>query len=1800
MVRGQRCTLVLRPQQRERVALWERGTTSYVIAAAATAVHGLRHQPPLLLHRGRSTDGAALIQQPTRARCLCASVDRKGNSRISVPIEVTKGINGHQPQIALFYSSGASPALKEDLKSEGVLGYGWSLAGLQEIRRCRVGIGGTVQHDSTDRLCLNGNPLIKVNGAGYWADNAHYRTEIDSQTKIQAHGVGLSNRWFKVYRQDGRAMWFGDTAQTRVTAPGETDPYLWSVRVEDDANGNRILYYWDSVPEIGTNFINRITFANSEVRFRYMERCTSPTMCDSKAVQNGENVPGVKDRVVVLNRVLTRVGSKWVNDYRIQNVYDSNGYLRVEKIQNCRWNESGGGHTCQAPTVFGWDTLSVSDGTTTNDQLVVDEITDAHGAKTNFNYQVIDGWNYAVDHPLHVAAHADFSGQLIGPFDMQTQAQQRVLVEDVRRPNGLGGQTTSIYRYHGYPYYSTKGRGYVGFLATFVEHYDNKMRSGSTSSHYDGHVRVQNQYMLHFPFIGNVARSITDVDTIPGSGTRWSTVSKSMWSWRDDAASGSQTSDPRLVAHYEIGYDLKTNGYLGYGSASRTTYDYCWKYLSSGNCSGSASEYPTKVTTETQVGLRMTTNADSGSNKWAVVDDNAAIADVTRYVEQESEISNIVTPKWLIGFVEKTATSWAGASASYGTAIVTEFSRDSASSNQLGVAHYFPGDSRYDRTISMSYDSFGNVTGTTDSGAWQVTSTSSASSFLDNRYPTIVTNAMNHSSTLAYDVRFGTVKSVTDPNSDVRTITRDNFGRVTSEVSPDGTTVTTTYTACSSGCSAVTWATPRMKLSRSYTNNGAQVAPDETTYLDVRGNVVLTETEAYSASDGLTRVQYHYGPGGKLLKQSLPYFSVGGTPEYIEYFYDYKAREVLISRPDGSSIERDIYADNGTGGYVNVEETETGENRTKRYRYNRLGQLADTTDAFGTSDAVTTSYTYTDRGELDTVRVDGTLVADMGYDHAGNRTTIWEPNSGTTTYTYFSHHRVQNVTDALNKTSRYTLDALGRISWFTEDYQGANQIQSNWIWDTATNGKGRLKQRSRGSEITEVYTYDSVGRLDTITATVDVTGFNDTGPYVFDYGYDGNGRLSTISYPNLTVTNEFTSRGYLNKVKKGSTTLQHNTAYDAFGNVTAMSYGNGIQTTHGFDPETGRLTSIATGTASLPKSVQDLIYEWQTDGSLDKRIDKRGTSSTSDDLTETFVYDKLGRLESASTAATSRDLTYTYDDHGNLLSKLSDISGDLDVSSYSYPTASKPHQLSTVNIGGISNTLTYNALGSITRYDAASGDDTYIGYDDANRVTKITVGSSATDTTPTARDEFWYGPDGQRFLRKGSWMDGSTLKHSWTLYLLGGVFEEAHPEHSTSHNYRQRVLVSQNVLHRYVNWYTGSGTYVEYLHRDHLGSISEITHSAGHTVRETDFDPFGGRRDADWDADMSAADIEIRANDEDTYGGRGFTDHEMLNRTGFVHMNGRVYDPRIGRFIQADPIVGSPDMSQNYNRYVYVFNNPLAYADPTGLDKADCGKSGCGSASSNSATGGAGGSAGGGGSIAHRHRGQAFTSTGFTTEPITVSYTEKHVHYTSGRMDVIVSNYQVTGGVGSMGASGGSMLGDIGAAGFQFANMDDEGDQRFAQQVKNASLPTNSDVGSLGVETVRGLDFSREDVVARSYLNHMGANLQDLNEFDNYAVYAIGGQLGTFALGGLGGNALMASPAGQSMAYTFQQMGRNLADTRTRQLVLVHTMRLFNTMTRGGSGAAYQNVGNLTTMPAWLAPKGTVSGGLVTYTVLTK
>ena len=166
--------------------------------------------------------------------------------------------------------------------------------------------------------------------------------------------------------------------------------------------------------------------------------------------------------------------------------------------------------------------------------------------------------------------------------------------------------------------------------------------------------------------------------------------------------------------------------------------------------------------------------------------------------------------------------------------------------------------------------------------------------------------------------------------------------------------------------------------------------------------------------------------------------------------------------------------------------------------------------------------------------------------------------------------------------------------------------------------------------------------------------------------------------------------------------------------------------------------------------------------------------------------------------------------------------------------------------------------------------------------------------------EFHYGIDRQRVIRR----DGGVAGVSRRVHYIGNV--EA--------------------------IYDGHGNLVRtsYQHRDHLGSITALSNEFGEVIARMSFDPWGKRRDPlfsqpdwqPWREPLPGWALAMTA-----WTDRGFTAHEHLDEHGIVHMNGRIYDPHLGRFLQADPLI--EDLA-TLNRYTYVHNNPLVYYDPSG------------------------------------------------------------------------------------------------------------------------------------------------------------------------------------------------------------------------------------------------------------------------------
>ena len=105
--------------------------------------------------------------------------------------------------------------------------------------------------------------------------------------------------------------------------------------------------------------------------------------------------------------------------------------------------------------------------------------------------------------------------------------------------------------------------------------------------------------------------------------------------------------------------------------------------------------------------------------------------------------------------------------------------------------------------------------------------------------------------------------------------------------------------------------------------------------------------------------------------------------------------------------------------------------------------------------------------------------------------------------------------------------------------------------------------------------------------------------------------------------------------------------------------------------------------------------------------------------------------------------------------------------------------------------------------------------------------------------------------------------------------------------------------------------------------LAAATCTAGVVVERLAYDPWGKRRFITGAADTLDAITGVNID-------HGFTMHEHIDEMGIINMNGRIYDPLIGRFMSADPYIQAPDDLQSHNRYAYVMNNPLNLDDPSG------------------------------------------------------------------------------------------------------------------------------------------------------------------------------------------------------------------------------------------------------------------------------
>ncbi|MGS2716851.1 SpvB/TcaC N-terminal domain-containing protein [Eionea flava] len=368
---------------------------------------------------------------------------------------------------------------------------------------------------------------------------------------------------------------------------------------------------------------------------------------------------------------------------------------------------------------------------------------------------------------------------------------------------------------------------------------------------------------------------------------------------------------------------------------------------------------------------------------------------------------------------------------------------------------------------------------------------------------------------------------------------------------------------------------------------------------------------------------------------------------------------------------------------------------------------------------------------------------------------------------------------------------------------------------------------------------------------------------------------------------------------------------DASGRTSAEVYGNGVVNDYTYNQATGELQQIHSGLLSI-SPLKHLEYQYDGYKNVTTRHDHVN------DIQEDFYYDRLDRLTRTDIAsqlypstAFNGSQTQEYDVHGNITYKS-------DVGHYTYGNgiasgagihaviATTPTDGGSAGNAGAVTTYQYDANGNMV-----SGDGRTLAWSSFNKPTLMTKdGRSAA---------FSYGGDRSRYKKVNHL--GDTTLYIGQLYerLTKGGDGSVDEKH---YIYAGGSLVAEHIVS------TAAGVQTRYLHKDALGSIDLVTDAYANVVDRRSFDAWGQLRNLPW-KDSEGINNPLYLT-QLPFTNKAYTGHENIQEVDLIHMNGRVYDARLARFMSADPHIQEGALTQSYNRYSYVMNNPLKYTDPSG------------------------------------------------------------------------------------------------------------------------------------------------------------------------------------------------------------------------------------------------------------------------------
>jgi RHS repeat-associated protein len=227
----------------------------------------------------------------------------------------------------------------------------------------------------------------------------------------------------------------------------------------------------------------------------------------------------------------------------------------------------------------------------------------------------------------------------------------------------------------------------------------------------------------------------------------------------------------------------------------------------------------------------------------------------------------------------------------------------------------------------------------------------------------------------------------------------------------------------------------------------------------------------------------------------------------------------------------------------------------------------------------------------------------------------------------------------------------------------------------------------------------------------------------------------------------------------------------------------------------------------------------------------------------------------------------------------------------------------------------YDANGNVT--SDGSRDYDYTPFD---KPWQITSGAQSSKFKYANRSRYLREDKIQEKMPNGSNYSGLTQYK--THYV--GAYERIERTGGAGNKVEHKYQIAGAVLTRKEGETTFSTLFA---HTDYQGSAITITDENGQMAEQFIYDPWGKKTKVIINNNVGSLVANLTRGSATT---RGYTGHEGIDHFDLIHMNGRVYDAEVGRFLQADPNIQAPTNSQNYNRYSYVLNNPMSYTDPSG------------------------------------------------------------------------------------------------------------------------------------------------------------------------------------------------------------------------------------------------------------------------------